>query len=762
MGVIDESRFISMEYVDGQTLGDVIHSIGRLSPRQTVVLARQICSALRAIHQHAIVHRDLKPSNIMLDRSGRAVVMDFGLALHHGADKITSEGEILGTLAYLSPEQAHTQTLDGRSDIYALGLIIFEMLTGKRAPGDDGRFPLALRKRDDRVAPSQLTPEVPPALDAIVHRCLEPKPEKRYPNVNALDHELSKVEAAPSETGRAERVKPTPTLRSWKLVSAGLAIMVATIVAVIFFKPSPQINEVTPPSVAFLSLEYEGPRPSAYLRQLVPLLLGDEIRGNTAIGVAPFSASRTFEPGEDTRLITRQLDVTHLLKGRLEVDERRMIIAFRILGKDGDQMGAWSWTGEPDTVLDHIDEMTEEIVSIMDDSVHIPPPVQRPYGRAAMAAYIEGRTYLEGWDVERSYLEAEDAFRRAIDEEERFAEAYAGLAQALWTRYLETRDTDLATEALSAAEKAVSLDETLPEAHLALGIVLLGQGRSAEAAAELEQAQKLAPGNDVVCRSIASAYDALGRNDAAVEMYQRAIDLRPGFWENHNSKGIFHMRQGELPLAKELFRQVIDLRPESDTGYNNLASTHILAGELYEAEPLLQAALRIHPNPAAHDNLGFVFYSTGRFQEAAREFRKAIDAGNDDAMSWGNLGDAYRQMERTESARKAYDKALERAEEVLRINPNDLETRMSRAMVLAGLGRCLEAGPQAEQCLSAQPDRADLHYYAALVFAVCGEQETAVHHTVLAIEGGVVADMHTNPDLSEFLDEPAIRQALQK
>ncbi len=111
MGSIDESRFISMEYVDGQTLGDVIHSIGRLSPRQTVVLARQICSALKAIHEHSIVHRDLKPSNIMLDRSGRAVVMDFGLALHHDADKITSEGEILGTLAYLSPEQAQTQNV---------------------------------------------------------------------------------------------------------------------------------------------------------------------------------------------------------------------------------------------------------------------------------------------------------------------------------------------------------------------------------------------------------------------------------------------------------------------------------------------------------------------------------------------------------------------------------------------------------------------------------------------------------------------------
>ncbi len=222
--------------------------------------------------------------------------MDFGLALHQDADNITSEGEILGTLAYLSPEQAHIQTLDARSDIYALGLIIFEMLTGKRAPGDDGRFPLALRKGDDRVAPSRLTPEVPPMLDAIVHRSLEPKPEKRYPSVDALDRELQYRRGDSVRRAGAERVKVTSRFRSWKLAFAAIALVAAAFIAAFFIRPDPSNDPATLPSVAFLSLEYEGPRQSAYLRQLVPLLLGDEIRGNTSIDVAPFSASRTFDP----------------------------------------------------------------------------------------------------------------------------------------------------------------------------------------------------------------------------------------------------------------------------------------------------------------------------------------------------------------------------------------------------------------------------------------------------------------------------------
>ena len=118
IGEIDGLRYISMEHVDGQTLHDLIQSMGRLSPRQTVGLARQIAAGLEAIHKNGIVHRDLKPTNIMLDRSGRAVLMDFGLALAEGGDKITSEGEVLGTLSYLSPEQAHGSAVDARSDLF--------------------------------------------------------------------------------------------------------------------------------------------------------------------------------------------------------------------------------------------------------------------------------------------------------------------------------------------------------------------------------------------------------------------------------------------------------------------------------------------------------------------------------------------------------------------------------------------------------------------------------------------------------------------
>ncbi len=145
LGEVQGQFYISMEYVDGQTLDDLIRTMGRLSPLQTATLGRQICDGLRAVHEQGIIHRDLKPSNVMVDRSGHAIVMDFGMAYHPESEKLTRAGMVVGTLAYVAPEQARGNSTDARSDVYALGLLLYEMLTGRRPPGDGAPLPLALR-----------------------------------------------------------------------------------------------------------------------------------------------------------------------------------------------------------------------------------------------------------------------------------------------------------------------------------------------------------------------------------------------------------------------------------------------------------------------------------------------------------------------------------------------------------------------------------------------------------------------------------------
>src|SRR5207237_2877761 len=155
--------------------------------KQTIAIGRQICAGLEAIHARQIVHRDLKPANVMIDRFGHAILMDFGLAYHHGRERLTGKGAILGTLAYISPEQAHGQPTDARTDIHAVGLVLFEMLTGRRAPGDGGTAPLALRELAERCPPpSRFAPDIPRELDTIVLRCLEREPSRRYLSASEL------------------------------------------------------------------------------------------------------------------------------------------------------------------------------------------------------------------------------------------------------------------------------------------------------------------------------------------------------------------------------------------------------------------------------------------------------------------------------------------------------------------------------------------------------------------------------------------------
>jgi tetratricopeptide (TPR) repeat protein len=389
------------------------------------------------------------------------------------------------------------------------------------------------------------------------------------------------------------------------------------------------------------------------------------------------------------------------------------------------------------------------------------PASNAPQRPEALELYLKGKTLLEGWDVDRNYAGAEASLEEATRLDPNFAEAYALLALARWTDYKETQRAALVQQAIDAADRAVALAPAQPEGHLARGVVLLGRGQSVEAAQSFERAQRLAPGDDAVCRQIAKAYAALRRVADAERMYQRAIDLRPLYWASYNYKGVFYLERAQWGKAKEMFRKVIELRPESDIGYSNLAAAHLSAGEIKEAEPVLQAALRIQPTAAAHNNLGFVYYALGRYEEAVREYEEAIKMAPS-FRRWASLGDSHRQLGRKKEAGDAYARAIELEQELLRVNASDAKTRAVLAMNMAAIGRCEEARQEAGKALSEAEDDAYVHYYSANAYALCGSRQEAIRQAALAIKGGLVDDIHTNPDLRPLLSEPPLRELLAR
>ncbi len=767
LGEVEGVLYITMEFVTGQTLDDLIRSMGHLSPRQTIAIGRQVCAGLQAIHAQSIVHRDLKPGNIMVDRGGHAVVMDFGMAFHRGDDRLTSEGSVLGTLAYLSPEHARGQATDVRSDIYALGVIFYEMLSGRRPPGDGAPLPLALRETGERCPPpSQFIPEVPAALDAVVLRCLHRDPALRFSSAAELERAFFHAAAALSTTllpaaPASEITRPASPrgMRRW-LTRAGLSVAALVFVAFLIRVASPARPPGPPPSftVALLPLDYEGPPESAYLKEVLPKALGDGLGDYERLEMAPFASSRTFGPKEDPKTVAAQLDVGNVIHGRMGVQGDDVTLRLDLWGAPGRLIRRLERKTQLAAVFAETDGLAREVADVFEARLK---KIQTRRDPRALAAYLRGQTFLEGWDVERNYTKAEASFTEAVEADGHFAEAHAGLALATWRRYQQTQETPLVERALASAQRAAQLSPALPEAHLALGVIQLGRGRSVDAAASFEEARRLAPADDAACRQIARAYYNLKRNDEAEKLYDEAIALRPSYWENYNAKALFCMRTGKNREAKELFARVIELRPLSYAGYTNKAVVHLHDGELKEAEPLLRAAIQINPATEARANLGYVLYAQGRYDEASAEYEAAVRAGANRADVLGSLADTYRQAGRREDARATYARAIELAEARLRVDPGDNLMRAGLAMFLAGSRKCPLASSQAARAVAGGQVEPRVQYYAAVAAALCGDRTSAVRRLEKALQGGTLADARTNPDLEAVRRDPAIRALLR-
>jgi eukaryotic-like serine/threonine-protein kinase len=760
MGEVDEAAYISMEYVEGQTLDDLVRSVGLLSPKQTLSLGRQICAALEAIHERGVVHRDLKPSNIMVDRGGRAIVMDFGMAYQHGDDRLTGAGAVVGTLAYLSPEQARGSQAEPRSDVYSLGLMLYEMLTGRRPPGDGGALPLALRDSTENCPPpSRLTPEVPPALDALVMRCLERDPARRPSTARELGQHMAEVQSATAVSGlsaSALQAVRSPRARR-RTVAAVAAVAVAALIAaaaVWLTRGAPSSTGAT--SVAVLPLVYQGPPEHAYLRNVVPLLFSDRLRAAARLQVVPFASSRAFTGHEEPGVVAEQLGVGQVVQGRLTLPAGGGFELALALRRAREREPSWTRTVRAGTgsVLDQVERLQLELAAALGAPLDAAPPRDR----SALDEYLRGRGLLEGWDVASNAREAEAAFRGALAADPDFAEAHALLALTLCTLYQQDKNPERVQEALHAAQKALALSPALPEAHAALGMVELARGRSAEAARAFQYGLELAPADDSLCRRIGRAYAALGRSREAERMYRRAIQLRPAFWINYNDAGAFFVRQGRLADAQSAFENVVSLHPEADTGFSNLAAVHILGGRHEQARPLLEAALRITPSAETHNNLGVVHYAGGRFLEASRAWQAAIDTGAQYPIVFSNLGDAYRQLGREPEAARAYTSAVERWRAQVTL-ADDLEARAALAMALAGQRRCGDARQEAAAAEGRRLSPTGA-YYLAVAYAVCRQDEAATRLAVRAVEGGIVSDVRTNPDLRRLLDRAALRAAM--
>jgi eukaryotic-like serine/threonine-protein kinase len=746
LGEVNGALYISMEFVEGQTLDDLIQSVGHLSPKQTVALGRQICAGLQAIHERGIVHRDLKPGNIMVDRSGRPILMDFGLAFHQDRDRLTGAGSVLGTLAYLSPEQARGRTTDHRSDLYALGLILFEMLTGRRPPGDESSSPLALREPDDRCPPpSRLVSDVPPDVDAIVLRCLERDPERRFPSAADLEAALGGT-AAGLASGSTSPARPHTRPLSLVHASRGRTVAAAAACALALAAlwlwrtrtPPPPPPSTPRPIVAVLPLDNVS-KDSAdeYLGVGIADSLITHLAAMPAVTVV--SRSATLEQrGRPTRSVARDLGATYLVNGAVQRADRRLLVTLNLVRPDDSVAWGHEYEGtvdDPFAVHRQAAEGLSEALRLNLTQADRARLARPPTGSEAFADYSRARGLLERPDVPGNVARAIEDFQTAIQKDARFALAHAGLGEAYWTQYQETKDEDAVTRARAAITEALRLDPDQPRTRFALARLYQGTGHPREAIEELRRVLVLQPSNDDAHRVLGDLLFSQGHREEGLAEMQRAIDFHPDYGENHRVLGRSYFQLGRYPDALAAFRRVTELQPDNPRGFQGLGAVYQAEGENTLALDNYRRAVGIRPDSRSLFNMGTLLMVQGRHKEAAAAFEDALRL-EPTPLRLIYLGNTYSRLGQADQARARYLRAAELCESMLRVNHSDAQALSLLAWAESRLGRRPEARGHLAEAVALAPSDPEVLYRKAVCHATFGEPDEAVRALQAAIEHG--------------------------
>ena len=773
LGEVEGALYISMEFVEGQTLDDLIQSVGHLSAKQTMAFGRQICAGLQAIHERGIVHRDLKPGNIMVDRSGHPILMDFGLAYHQGGDRLTGAGSVLGTLAYLSPEQARGRTTDHRSDLYGVGLILFEMLTGQRPPGDDSSVPLALREADERCpAPSRLVSDIPAALDAIVLRCLERDPERRFPSAADLETALGGAAAGLSSSSASaprHRSRPLQLVRASKARSVAAAAACVLALAAIWFwrsrPPGPPPPAPPRPVIAVLPLDNVSKDPAD---DYLGVGMADSLLTHLAAlpAVTVVSRSATLEQrGRPTRAVARDLGATYLVNGGVQRADHRIRVTLNLVRPDD----SVAWGKEYEGTIDDLFAIHRQAAEGLSDALQLTltQADRQRLARApttdteAFADYSRARSLLERPDVPGNVARAIEGFQAAIQKDAKFALAHAGLGEAHWTQYQETKDEAAVTAARAAITEALRLDPDQPLTRFALARLYQGTGHPSEAIEELHRLLAQQPGNDDAHRVLGDILLKQGRSEEALSELKTAVDIRPNYPENLRILGRAYYDLGRYADAVRLFTRLTELQPDNSRGYQMLGAAYQASGDNTRAVENYERSNAIRPDAKAYANIGIIHYSQGRYREAARALEDSVRLDPNSAPQLRYLGDTYRQLGEHARSREAYLRAVAVCESLLRVNPADAQALSLLAVYEAKLGRHADARRHLAAAIALRPSDPGVLYRKAVVHVLMGETAAGMSALDDALKHGFSPDLARNDaDLAPLRTLPTYKSFL--
>ena len=803
------TSYLVMELVSGETLAERIKREGALPTEEALAICKQIAEALEAAHAKAIIHRDLKPANIKVTPEGKVKVLDFGLAKAFSGDSDASKedpsdlptlsmpptmhGVILGTAAYMSPEQARGKPVDKRTDIWAFGCLLFELLAGRQAfQGNTLADTLAAvleREPDWRLVPSS----TPAKIQALLHRCLQKDRLRRLHDIADARIEIEEAQLRGSVANSFEN------LRNVQPASADLPLAVAKragsnrlrniggvlLVAIVLGSGMAAIPSVRQkvrgwvgiPAIpqerqlAVLPFEVPGGDPSARAfsdgltetlsAKLTKLTTGHDLQVVPASEVNALKVTSS-ESARD------ELGVNLILTGSLQQSGGVARVTYALVNTiTRRQLRADTITIATADPFAGEDQVVDGVLRMLDLELQ---PAERQnletHGTQVADAYdlyLQGRGYLQNYDKVENLQNAISVFQRALGTDPNYSLAYAGLGQAYWMNYQATKETQWVQPAREACERALELDRRLAPAHVCLATLASGTGQYEKAVAEFGRALEAEPTNDDAYRGLAEAYSHVGDLAQAEKTYRRAISLRPHYWAGYNWLGGFYFSQSRFADAAAMFNQVVTLVPDNIRGYYNLGAALNGQGRYREAIPTIEHSIDIRPTATAYTNLGNAYFYLRQYQEAIGAYEQAVQMKKGDYVKWWNLGDGYFWGGKRAQAMDAYRQAISLASEALHINPKDPYALGDMAICYAMLGEKNSALSYLRQGLAASSVSVpDIPFKAALVYNQFGEANQALKWLEKALAAGesptIVGD---TPSFDGLRSDPRFQKLLR-
>ncbi|HUA19839.1 MAG TPA: protein kinase [Bryobacteraceae bacterium] len=723
-----EVDFLTMEFLEGETLAERLDR-GPLPLDEPRTVARQLCAGLAAAHHNGVIHGDLKSGNVILttEASGqtRAVITDFGLARPAHSTALPEERG--GTPDYMAPELWKGEEPTAASDVYALGVILYELASGHRLRRPEMSW-------EERLI--WKPPSISPKWDRILGRCLEPDPKRRFQTGDEVAQALAPVHS-----------------RSWFLPAAAAAVL-AVLTGLVTY----QRTTTSPESVRLALLPLGADRSTEAIAEGLFRDAGVQfahLKGDNRIRLTVIPPGDTLRKAIDTPDKARSVfGATHVLRATLEREKDHLIL-HAFLTDARSRVNIRDWTARYDAP--ELRYAPVALAGLVTESLRLPPlNAALTVNAAARRDYLAGLALLEhdtGVDRALPLLE------RAVQADSDSPLTFAALAEAQWFKYFLTNDKTWLSRASDSEREAELRDPDVAPVHRVLGLLDAHAGRYELAASEYRRAIELEPDDGDAYRRLGQVLEQNNQLDDAVQAYQRSLQVEPSDHRTWQALGAFYYNRANYGEAVKYLAKAVNIAPAEPNLHSALGAAYLDLGRFSQAENELRLSLQLGETPNALHLLGHILMYEGKDQEAVSYITQALSQGSQRYLWWMNLGIAYRRLNLAAKAEQADRRGLELAEKEMAHDPRNGLIRADLAYLCARLGEEQRAESEIAQALQLSPNDADTRWAAAITYEALGQRENTLA-VLSASPPGVLADLSRWPDVADLHRDPRFLELL--